>query len=657
MLHQKINIDSELSKAKKFTKIGKKNLAKEVYDNILIKFPNNIRAKNGLENLDKSSIKSFPNNLKIKQKLDEIVQLYNHKKFEEAYEMALYLYTFENKNYLLCNILGAINSMLMDTDQAQYYYKKAIEINPSYDGAYSNLATCYRGMGNYELAIETYNQAIEINPLNSEAYNNLGLVFKDIGKIDEAIENYSKSLEINENNVLALNNLGLAYRNLKNNDKAIEFFNKSIVIQKNYFEAYVNRGSSHIDEGNFELAIQDLEKAIEISPDCAQAYNNLGSAHTEMGKPDLALTYLKKAIDIDPDYSEAYNNMGIASEFNNNHENSIIYFQKSLELDANNHNARIFLSYLNFTNENYEKFQIGYKSRLYKKGDLNHKELKIADSYAESLDLKNKKIIAYDEQGIGDEINFVGLLDLFKEKISKNITLVCSDRLVDIYKNSFPDTPVFNRKEIAEGSQTYDCEMPIGSFLEYIDLKDKINLPLKPYIKPSSYLTSFWDKQLQSLCLGKKIGIAWRGGITAGQKLKRSISLIDLMRSLPLEGNYVSLQYGDCEDEINNAEQLTGRKIIHFSDIDPTKELNNQFSIMSNMDHIITIQSSTVHFAGAMGVPVTALLSVSPDFRYENFGTKSKFYQSVEYIRQDKIGEWSNVLENVNLKFNSYFSD
>ena len=47
---------------------------------------------------------------------------------------------------------------------------------------------------------------------------------------------------------------------------------------------------------------------------------------------------------------------------------------------------------------------------------FNFVEFKHSKSYLEIENLKDKNILAYDEQGIGDEVNFVGLLPLFYEK-------------------------------------------------------------------------------------------------------------------------------------------------------------------------------------------------------------------------------------------------
>lgn len=657
MLHQPINIDKEISKAKKYIKSGKIAQAKKTYQNILSKFPKNLRARNGLDNIENGNNQVSAKYPEIKLKLDEIVSLYNEKKFSEALELALDLYTSEYNNYLLCNILGAINSMLILPEKAEYYYKKCIEINPNYVEAYNNLGTCYRGWEKYELAVETYNKALIINPESSQAYNNLGLVYKDLTQYEKSLECLEKSVEINSNNVLAINNLGLVNRKLKNYKKAIFWFDRCIDIQENYYEAYVNRATVKNDIGEFKSALIDLKKAIELNPVSPQAYNNLGATYNELGNPVEAEKCLKKSIEINPNDPENHTNLGVAYEYMGNHIDANLHFEKALEIDKNHHNASSFLAFQHFQDGDYKKFQEKYKYRMLQERVFNFVEFKHSKSYLEIENLKDKNILAYDEQGIGDEVNFVGLLPLFMKKVSKNISIVCSERLLDIYKFSFPNIPIYTRNEIKNLDISFDCEMPIGSFLELIDLNSEDDFPLDTYLKTPPLLTEYWKKTLSNIFDGKKIGISWRGGATPSQQLKRSINLTAIMKNLPENGNYVSLQYGDYEDEIEEAEKNTGRKIIHFSDIDPTKELNNQLSIISNLDHIISIQSSTVHFAGALGIPVTGLISVSPDFRYGRDSKKSKMYKSVNFIRQNQIGEWETVLKNLNKNFKNFFKN
>ena len=97
------------------------------------------------------------------------------------------------------------------------------------------------------------------------------------------------------------------------------------------------------------------------------------------------------------------------------------------------------------------------------------------------------------------------------------------------------------------------------------------------------------------------------------------------------------------------------KKDYKFCGSDLTSEIDNQFAIISNLDHVITVQGTTVHMAGALSIPTTTLLSVCPDFRYLNEGKKSFFYKSVENLRQTDISDWKPVLKEMQNKFKNYF--
>ena len=76
---------------------------------------------------------------------------------------------------------------------------------------------------------------------------------------------------------------------------------------------------------------------------------------------------------------------------------------------------------------------------------------------------------------------------------------------------------------------------------------------------------------------------------------------------------------------------------------------------MSNLDHVITVQGTTVHMTGSLSVPTTCLLSVSPDFRYFNDGKDSFFWKSVKFIRQKVISDWDPVLLELKKEFKNFF--
>jgi len=65
---------------------------------------------------------------------------------------------------------------------------------------------------------------------------------------------------------------------------------------------------------------------------------------------------------------------------------------------------------------------------------------------------------------------------------------------------------------------------------------------------------------------------------------------------------------------------------------------------MANLDLVISIDTSIVHLAGALGRPVWALLSASPDWRWLLEGSSCPWYPTMRLFRQAEKGNWIAVL-------------
>jgi len=65
------------------------------------------------------------------------------------------------------------------------------------------------------------------------------------------------------------------------------------------------------------------------------------------------------------------------------------------------------------------------------------------------------------------------------------------------------------------------------------------------------------------------------------------------------------------------------------------------------MDLVVSVDNSTVHFAGGLGKPCWAMLPLNSDWRWQTDRTDTVWYDSVELIRPDKEGGWDGVIEHV----------
>ena len=145
------------------------------------------------------------------------------------------------------------------------------------------------------------------------------------------------------------------------------------------------------------------------------------------------------------------------------------------------------------------------------------------------------------------------------------------------------------------------------------------------------------------------VGISWK---SESPKTGHHKS-IPLQQWLPiLQTNkvfFVSLQYGDQDQEISTIGGLPGSGIHRDHSVDTKGDLDRFAAQVAAMDLVITVSNTTAHFAGAMNVPVWTLISEGPGALWYWFHDRddSPWYPSMKLFRQSKAGRWEDVLSAV----------
>ena len=181
--------------------------AQKLYQAVLLAFPKNIRAQQGLAALNKpkqdNAAQSLPQEV-----VNQLVNLYNQGQFSTVVEQAQALTEQYPEAFIVWNILGASAAQMGMLDEAIEAYKKSISLKPDYADAYSNMGVALKDQGKLAEAIEAYNKAILLKPDYTDAYINMGVALKDQGKLEEAIDVYNKALLLKpDHEVARLNKL------------------------------------------------------------------------------------------------------------------------------------------------------------------------------------------------------------------------------------------------------------------------------------------------------------------------------------------------------------------------------------------------------------------------------------------------------------------
>ena len=147
---------------------------------------------------------------------------------------------------------------------------------------------------------------------------------------------------------------------------------------------------------------------------------------------------------------------------------------------------------------------------------------------------------------------------------------------------------------------------------------------------------------------GKKIGLSWRGGVGLTGKKRRSFSLSELQPVLSLPGvHWVNLQYTDVREEIETSPVRVHHWQEAIDDYDQTAAL------VCALDGVLTVCTALVHLTGGLGRPALVMVPFGADWRYGATGERMVWYPSVRLLRQRRVGDWTDVLEEVSRRIAS----
>jgi tetratricopeptide (TPR) repeat protein len=258
-------------------------------------------------------------------------------------------------------------------------------------------------------------------------------------------------------------------------------------------------------------------------------------------------------------------------------------------------------------------------------------------------------LLVYCEQGIGDYAMFALMFPELRGR-AKSVTIEVNARIASLFRRSFPDMPVIDRNALPAdwNPARYQAKVAMGELLRLLDA-DLENLPnRKGFLIPEPALALKLRNRYRALFPGKRlIGISWR----SGNRDSATIRSIDLNLWRPIletpDCAFISLQYGDIGRDLETLRGETGHVVHWDREIDPTQFLDPFTAQIAAMDLVISVDNSTVHFAGAIGKPCWVLLPVNSDWRWLVGRTSAIWYESL-YLWRQQIGEgWAEVIARV----------
>lgn len=470
--------------------------------------------------------------------------------------------------------------------------------------------------GRLDAAADCYRAVLDVNPAHAEAHANLGGLLRQQGELLAAEEHLARATSLDGQLFRAHHNLAQVRHDLGDLDKAMAGYRQALGVAPDAYESLVNLGTVLTEAGEFTEAVATFRRAIAREPQRAEAYNNLGQCWQAQGRFDDALCQFDAALERAPD-------------------------------DAETHLNRAFLRL------QYGDFSRGWREYEWRwRKHRRSASLELPPPLWQGQPLAGRSILVHAEQGLGDEIMFLTCLpDLVSE--TDDCTVVCDQRLAPLVARSFPTVRVIACRRGGEdwnalAQMSFDFHTPAGALPRYLRPQISCFAPRQALFVPHPAQREVFRRRLTELGPGKKIGLAWRGGVKQPAEIRqRSVpcQLLKVLTQTP-GAQFVVLQHDARPEELETLR--CGRSNVHtLAGLDLRNDLEGVAAVLSELDLAISAAGAVVHLAGAVGAPAWLLLPQHWGWRWLTGRENSVWYASLRVFRQSGFNDWPGLLQTV----------
>jgi tetratricopeptide (TPR) repeat protein len=489
----------------------------------------------------------------------------------------------------------------------------------------------------YEDAIASYDEAIALEPAHMGAWKNRGLALIRLARFDEAAGSCGRALALAPKDAEAHAFRGNALLALRRFEEALESLDCAIALHPDYAEAHQARGLALSTMKERAEAVASLDRAIAIHPGFATALFYRGNVLMELDRWEEAQLSYDRATQADGRLTAAYVNRGTALTYLGRLDEAIASFSLAISLDSDlpiPHFGRAVARLL-----------AGRLEEAWVDHEWRGRALSIGTALAagqESLPLwlgeelpRGTTLLLYGEQGLGDSIQMARYASLVAERGAK-VYLQVQQPLVNLLTGLAGIAAVLPAKAEVPPCD-YRC--PLMS----LPLAFKTTLTTIPscrrYLNTDPAKVAHWRTRLGPAS-ALRVGLAWSGSATHPRDHHRSIALATLMRYLPAGPQYVTVQ-----TEVRAADQQALRSHPELLDLSgELSDFTDTAALCDFLDLVVSVDTSIVHLAAALGKPTWVLLPFAPDWRWMMDRTDSPWYPSVTLFRQQTPGDWESVL-------------
>jgi len=397
--------------------------------------------------------------------------------------------------------------------------------------------------------------------------------------------------------------------------------------------------------GDNEKSLHFSILASQASQDNPDACYLLGNSNYIKGDKKEAQKWYARAIELNPEHADANYGYGLILSEGLKFRESLPYFEKGIKSQISSANSQWgkALAHLSL-GELLQGFKDHECRFVFLKQEFGNERLALRmDKPQWNGEVVPSRIHVYSEQGFGDCIQYCRYIHNLIG-MGHDVTFEVDNSMVDLMKFNFQKAnvvPLSDNYPGTNGIPEVDYRIPLGSLpyafktiLETIPFSEKYLYAEPHKIKQWSFIRNTKEK---------KIGLCWAGGKRfqdaklVAMDEKRSISFNQLISLLSVPNvKFFSLQTGLAAEQDEIFDLMKG-----------IKSWSDTAAIIANLDMVISVDTSVLHMAAAMGKTTYLLNKYWTCWRWMLDRTDSPWYKSLRIFRPEQPEDWSQVIADV----------
>ena len=451
-------------------------------------------------------------------------------------------------------------------------------------------------------------------------------------------------------------------------EQAISAFSACLQANPQDWQALFNRGTARMRLKQYPQALEDYLAAAALNPGSSNIKCNLAVLLKELGELTLAENLLLEVLQTEPQHAEAWSNLGVVLQYALRYDDAIICHQNALQLAGNSGGRLNNLgnaltcalrldeatsayrqglglqaddAYLAFNLSVALLLQGRYREAwpLYEQRWLTIMQPRYREHPWQGQDLGRQHLLVWAEQGLGDTLQMVRFLPALQQRYpDTRITLACQHACLRL----FAQLDGIALAPLEDRPPPHDWQLPLMSLPLQLDVTLD-TLSDQPYLQADAQLSASWEQQLPPRQPGRlRVGIVWETGswgvgIADHGRQNKSVPLEQFLPLLEgIDADFISLQLGQLPPELQD--RVFAPQISDFADT---------AAIIAQLDLVISVDTSVVHLAGALGKPVWVLMRAESAPFFMASGETSPWYASMRIWRQDSPADWPPLIARV----------